>query len=71
MNKFWFISYNIYPNSGDFSSAPELRCKCTCNGWHTHVCMHFDNEQDAQKEYERLDSLFDSEQDARRSAMLI
>lgn len=65
-----FVAYDTYRNSGDFSSPPELRRNCTCNGWDTHTCLHFQTEAEAEAEYQRLSDWYYEELEARRVAML-
>ena len=66
----WFVAYDTHRNSGDFASAPELRSNCTCNGWDTHTCLHFQTAAEAEAEYRRLTTWYNEETEARRVAML-
>ena len=66
----FFVAYNTHRANGDFDGDVRLLNHCTCNGWDTHHCLHFDNLTDARAAYDRLDADADADLAARRAAML-
>ena len=64
-----YVSYNVFRASGDFSSSPELREYCSCNGWDTHICIHCRNAKEALQLYNELYASYSDEMESRQIAM--
>lgn len=66
----FFLAYNTHRNSGAFSSFPEPRQECSCNGWDTHHCLHFGSEAERDQELRQLRDYYEEELEGRQAAML-
>lgn len=64
-----YVSYNVFRASGDFSSMPQLRNDCSCNGWDTHTCIHCKNAKEAMQVFNDLWASYNDEMESRQIAM--